>query len=177
MSSLVRNIFRFILFILLQVFVLDKIPPLHQFIVPYLYFLYILWLPFTLSRPALLFIAAAFGLTLDFFVKTPGLHMAACILIAYIRPFVISLLMPREATEIGYLEPSIKSMAPVPYSMYVLILTIFHHFYLVLLEWLHFGNFWYFMGKVLATTVISLLLILIAEMLFPRKSRYRTNVA
>ncbi|MFN5762088.1 MAG: rod shape-determining protein MreD, partial [Sphingobacteriales bacterium] len=73
MSTLVKNIFRFILFILLQVFVLDKIPPLHQFIVPYLYFIYILWLPFTLSRPALLLIAAGFGLTLDLFVHTPGL--------------------------------------------------------------------------------------------------------
>ena len=177
MSNLVRNIVRFILFILLQVFVLAKIPPLHQFIVPYLYFLYILWLPFSLSRPALLFIAAAFGLALDFFVKTPGLHMAACILIAYIRPFVINLLMPREAAEIGYIEPSIKSMAAVPYSIYVLILTIFHHIYLVLLEWLHFGNIWYFLGKVFATTLVSLLLILITEMLFPRKSRYRTNVA
>lgn len=177
MSKLVRTIIRFILFILLQVFVLDKIPPLHQFIVPYLYFLYILWLPFSLSRPALLFIAAAFGLSLDFFVKTPGLHMAACILIAYIRPFLISLLMPREAADIGYAEPSIKSMSPVPYSIYVLILTIFHHSYLVLLEWLHFGNFWYFLGKVLATSMVSLLLILITEMLFSRKSGYRTNVA
>lgn len=177
MSNLVKNIVRFLLFILIQVFVLDKIPPLHQFIIPYLYFLFILWLPFSLSRPALLFIAAAFGLTLDFFVKTPGLHMAACILIAYIRPFLISLLMPREAAEIGYVEPSLKSMAPVPYSIYVLILTIFHHLYLVLLEWLHFGNFWYFIGKVLATTLVSLLLILITEMLFPRKSKYRTNVA
>lgn len=177
MSILMRHIIRFVLFILLQVFVLDKIPPLHQFIVPYLYFLYILWLPFSLPRSALLLIAAAFGLALDFFVRTPGLHMAACILIAYMRPFMISLLMPREATEISYLEPSIKSMSFIPYALYVFILTLFHHMYLVLLEWLHFGNIWYFMGKVFATTAVSLLLILIAEMLFPRKSRYRTNVA
>ena len=46
MSELLKNIIRFIIFILFQVFILNKIPPLHQFITPYLYFLFILWLPF-----------------------------------------------------------------------------------------------------------------------------------
>lgn len=177
MSDLLKNIFRFAFFILLQVFVLDKIPPLHRFIVPYLYFLYILWLPFKLSRAALCLIAFLFGLTLDFFTKTPGLHAAACVLIAYIRPFVIGILMPKEATEISYSEPSITSMGFMPYAVFVLTLTFFHHLYMVFLEWLQFGNVWFFLGKVFATTAISFLLILITEMLFVRKGRYRTNVA
>ena len=46
MSNLVKNMIRFILFILVQVYVLFQVNPLHQFIVPYLYFLYMLWLPF-----------------------------------------------------------------------------------------------------------------------------------
>jgi rod shape-determining protein MreD len=177
MSNLLRNIIRFVFFILLQVFVLDKVPPLHQFVVPYLYFLFILWLPFKIQRGLLTLMGLVFGLVLDFFTKTPGLHAAACVLIAYARPFVIGILMPKEAAEIGYSEPSITSMGFMPYAVYVLILTLLHHIYLVFLEWLHFGNFWYFAGKVLATTAISLLLILITEMLFVRKSKYRTNVA
>jgi hypothetical protein len=85
--------------------------------------------------------------------------------------------MPKEATEIGYSEPSITSMGLMPYAVYVLVLTFLHHSYLVFLEWLHFGNFFYFLGKVFATTAISLLLILITETLFARKAKYRTNVA
>jgi rod shape-determining protein MreD len=177
MSNLLKNIIRFAVFILFQVFVLDKIPPLHRFIIPYLYFLYILWLPFKISRAALSLLGFIFGLVLDFFTKTPGLHAAACTLIAYVRPFIISLLMPKETYEISYAEPSITSMGLMPYSVYVLILTVLHHVYLVFLEWLEFGDFFYFLGKVLATTGISLLLILITEILFVRKSRYRTNVA
>jgi hypothetical protein len=177
MSNLVKNIIRFALFILFQVFVLGKIPPLHQFIVPYLYFLFILWLPFKIARGALTLLGFLFGLGLDLFTKTPGLHAAACTLIAYVRPFLISLLMPKEATEIGYSEPSITSMSFVPYAVYVLVLTFLHHSYLVFMEWLHFGNFFYFLGKVFATTAISLLLILITETLFVRKAKYRTNVA
>lgn len=177
MSDLLKNIIRFALFILVQVFVLAKVPPLHRFIVPYLYFLYILWLPYKMPRAGLMLLAFLFGLGFDMFTKTPGLHAAACTLIAYIRPFIIGILMPKEATEISYSEPSITSMGFMPYVVYVLVLTLVHHAYLVFLEWLQFGSFWYFAGKVLATTAISFLLILITEMLFQRKGRYRTNVA
>ncbi len=94
MSYLVKNIIRFILFILFQKFILNEVPPLHQFIVPYIYFLYILWLPFNINRFGLLVISFAFGLTLDFFTGTPGLHAAPCVLIAYIRPFLLNLPHP-----------------------------------------------------------------------------------
>ena len=42
MNDLVKNIFRLAIFILVQVYVLNKIPSLHRFIIPYLYFLFIL---------------------------------------------------------------------------------------------------------------------------------------
>jgi hypothetical protein len=54
---------------------------------------------------------------------------------------------------------------------------VLHHTYLVFLEYLDIGDFLFFLGKIFATTGISLLLIIITEILFPRKSRYRTNVA
>lgn len=177
MSNIVKNILRFILFLLVQIFVLDKVPPLHQFIVPYLYFLFILWLPFTINRLTLLVAGFLIGLTLDYFTGTYGLHAACCTLIAYIRPLMLNILIPQETTEQSYIEPSIKSMGWAPYSLYVVVLTFIHHFYLVLIEWLQFGNFVYFIGKVSATTGISILLIFITEMLFFRKAKYRTNAA
>jgi hypothetical protein len=177
MSQLVRNIIRFIMFILVQVYVLNQIPPLHQFITPYLYFLFILWLPFSIPRFALLVVSFFFGLTLDYFMGTPGLHAAPCVLIAYLRPFLINLLISQEGQELNYAEPSIKSLGFAPYALYVLIFTFVHHFYLVLIEWLQFGDILYFLGKVTATTAISLLLIFITEMLFFRKQKFRTNTA
>jgi hypothetical protein len=45
----------------------------------------------------------------------------------------------------------------------------------VLLEWMNFGNFVYFVGKVIASSAVSLLLILLTEMLFFRKQKFRTN--
>lgn len=175
MSSLLKNIIRFVVFILFQVYILNQVPPLHQFLVPYLYFLYILWLPFHINRFWLLIISFGFGLSLDYFTGTYGLHAAPCVLIAYIRPFLLNLLIPQETTEQSYIEPGHKSMGWAPYALYVGILSFVHHFYLVLIEWLQFGNFVYFIGKVAGTTAISLLMIFLAEMLFNRNSRYRSS--
>ena len=82
MNDLVKNIARFAFFILVQVYVLNKIPHLHRFITPYIYYLFILWLPFSVSRQWLLVIGFLTGLSLDYFTMTPGLHAAACTLIA-----------------------------------------------------------------------------------------------
>lgn len=165
------------IFILVQVFVLNKIPHLHRFIVPYLYFLFILWLPFTTHRMVLLLVGFITGLSLDYFTLTPGLHTAACVLIAYVRPFMINLLIAKETTEITFHEPSPRGMGWGPYFIYAFILTLLHHSYLVMLEWLQFGSFLTFLIKTLSTVAISMLLILIVELLFPRRLKYRTNTA
>jgi rod shape-determining protein MreD len=177
MSNLLKNILRFILFAFVQVYVLSKVPPLHQFITPYLYFLFILWLPFSINRWVLLLLSFSFGMTVDYFLGTPGLHAAPCTLIAYLRPFLLNLFIAQESTEQSFVEPSVKSMGWGPYSIYIVLLTIIHTSYLVLIEWLSFGSFLYFLGKVLATSTLSLILIFITEMLFFRKAKYRTNAS
>ena len=163
------------LFILVQVFVLDKIPHLHRFITPYLYFLFILWLPYSVSRFGLMILAFITGLSLDYFTMTPGLHAAACVLIAYFRPFVINILTPKDTSELNYREPSPKSMGWTPYLVYVLVLTFLHHSYMIFLEWLQFGNFLDLLIRIISTTGISLLLIFIVELLFPRGLRARSS--
>ncbi|MEP7277526.1 MAG: rod shape-determining protein MreD [Bacteroidota bacterium] len=175
MSTLVKNIIRFALFIGVQVFVLHQVPPLHRFITPYLYFLFIIWLPFNTGRGFLMLIAFLFGLTLDYFLKCPGLHAAACVLVAYVRPFLINMLIRQEGDEQNYASPSIVSMGWAPYFTLVFILTLLHHSYLIFLEILQNGSFLYFLGKLLATTGISMLLILVTELLFFRKEKFRTN--
>jgi len=177
MSNLLKNIFRFIFFILVQAYVLDKVPPLHQYVKPILYFLFILWLPFSINRSMQMIIAFIFGLCMDYFSGTPGMHAIPCVLIAYFRPFLLNVLLSQEKTEVSYAEPSITSLGWAQYSIYVVVLTFVHHACLVLIEWLQFGNFIFFIGKVSASTAVSILLIFVTEMLFPRKAKYRTNAA
>lgn len=176
MNEFLKNTARIVLFILIQVYLLNKIH-LHRFIVPYLYYLPILWLSFTIPRAGLLFIGFSTGLTLDYFMMTPGLHAAACVLIAFVRPFIINILTPKDSSEFNYREPSPHAIQWTPYAVYVFILTLLHHGYMVFLEWLNFGTFIGFIIKVIATTAISMLLIFTVELLFPRKLKFRTNTA
>ena len=88
---------------------------------------------------------------------------------AYVRPFVIGVLMPKEATEISYSEPSITSMGFMPFAVYVLVLTFLHHTYLVFLEWLAIWKFLVLPGKSICYNGIQLVLVLITEMLFQQE--------
>ncbi len=60
-------------------------------------------------------------------------------------------------------------MGLAPYATYVFILTLIHNGYLVFLEWMNFGTFLYFLGKVLATTGVSMLLIFVLKYCFSEK--------
>ena len=175
MSNLLRNIIRLILFILLQVFVLNEVPPLHQYIMPYVYFLFILWLPFNISRGGLLLVSFITGIFLDFFTKTPGLHAAACVLIGYIRPFLINLLLPQQGVDFNYREPSLSSLGFSQYATYVALLTLFHHTWLFLIQSFQFGNLLYIILKIIGSTLVTLLLITIIEIIFIRKQKFLTN--
>ena len=175
MNSLLKNIIRFILFILMQVIILDNIL-LHQLVTPYLYFLFILWLPFKMNRTMLMILAFTLGFALDSFRHHPGFHTAACVLIAYVRPFLINLLIPQEGAETSYEEPSFRSLGGLlPYMIYSGVLSLLHNAWLFLLEAWQFGDVWYFFMKTILSTAVSLLLILITELIFSRKQKFRTN--
>jgi len=163
------------LFVLVQVFVLNHVPPLHHLVVPYLYFLFILWLPFKMGRRSVMILAFLLGFCLDCFTKTYGLHSAPCVLIAYFRPFLINLLISQEGAETNYNEPSIKSMGFAQYFIYATVLTFIHHSLLFFLQALQSGGYLYFLIKTLLSTAVSLILVLLTELLFVRKQRFRTN--
>jgi hypothetical protein len=170
MNNILKNSIRFVLFLLIQIIILNEVPPLHQFITPYLYFTFLLWLPFGTNRLTLTILGFALGYSLDVFTNTPGLHAAAATLVGYVRPTILNLLLAQETSEEVNKEPSVGTMGWGPFLIYVFLLTFIHHFYLVLLEWLQFGNFTYFIGKVIATSLMSVLLILLVELVMNRRN-------
>lgn len=175
MNSVIKNIIRFVLFVLVQIFVLDRIH-LHQMVTPYLYFLFILWLPFKMQRTWLMVIAFFLGFSIDSFRHQPGFHAAACVLVAYVRPFLVNMLVPQDGYETNYEEPSVKSLGGLlPYFVYIGFFTFLHNAWLFLLEAWQFNNMWYFLVKTVLSTAICLLLILITELVVDRKQKFRTN--
>lgn len=174
MNNVFKNSIRFVLFLMIQIIILNEVPPLHRFITPYIYFLFMLWLPFGTNRITLTILGFLLGYCLDVFTNTPGLHAAAACLIGYLRPTLLNLFLAQETSEEINKEPSVATMGWGPYIVYTMVITFIHHFYLVLLEWLQFGSFGYFLGKVTATTLMSVLLILLVELIMNRRKQNRS---
>lgn len=159
---LLRNIFRFVLLIMLQVFVLNNI----QFsgtINPYAYIFIVLALPLETPRWLQLVIAFIAGLSIDVFTRTPGMHAAATVFIAHIRPWALRILAPRDGYEFGA-RPRMGDMGFVWTLSYVSLLTLIHHSILFILESFGFAHFGLTLMTILGSSVFTILIILIIEL-------------
>lgn len=175
MNNFFRYGFRLFLFILAQHFIAYRIPPLHDSFSVIFYYLFIIWLPFNVSRSGLIFISFLTGLFMDSFTRTPGMHAAACVLIGYVRPFIINFLLPNKDVNFNYREPSVISLGLVPYLTYTSLVTMLHHLCLFMIIAFQVGNIGYLLLKTLGSSVVSLLLIAVIEIIFTRKQKFLTN--
>src|SRR5476649_733601 len=82
--TIIINALRFVVLVFIQVFLLKNIA-LYNLATPYFYILFILLLPFETPNVLLFILAFLMGLTIDAFYDTPGLHAAACSLLAFVR--------------------------------------------------------------------------------------------
>ena len=85
----VIHILRFLGLLFLQVLVVDNIR-LGYYVHPYVYVLFIFLLPFNIPRWQLLLLGFVNGFFVDLFNGTPGLNAAATVLMAFVRPFVMT---------------------------------------------------------------------------------------
>ncbi|MBC7554153.1 MAG: rod shape-determining protein MreD [Taibaiella sp.] len=179
MNVYFKNILRFCLIVILQVFILNKIT-LHWFtepagalFVPFVYPLFIILLPFETPVWALLFSGFLLGVTVDIFMTTAGIHACAMVLIAYLRTNVLNALMPRDLDEYMHQQPSIKNMGWVPFLVYSGFLILLHHLVYFVIESWSFSSFGSLMLKVVASFVTSMLFILAYILLFTRPNKIR----
>ena len=166
---IIHHTLRFLLLTGLQVFLLNNIQ-LNTFINPFLYVLFLLWLPVHLPRLLLLPIALICGLTVDMFQNTPGMHAAACLILVYIRPGWLKIIAPRDGYEADA-EPSVARFGITWYLAYASLLVFVHHLLLFFIEVFRFSEFPETLGRILSSTVVTLALILIVQYLTVRPKR------
>ena len=143
-----KQIGRYILVMLLQVLLFDQLQLLgvcH----PYIYILCLMMMPVTLPHNVDMIIGALVGVVMDIFCNSLGVHTAACILIMFIRPYIISSMV----NDIDRLNEAISMHVLGVENMikYVLILVFVHHavvFLLTAWSWSH-------IGFVLIETIVS----------------------
>jgi rod shape-determining protein MreD len=166
-NVLPRNIIRFFVLVLVQVFILNNIE-LSGYINPYVYILFIILLPF--ETPAWLTLISAFllGISIDIFTETLGMHTAATVFMAFIRPYVLSNFAPRDGYESGSF-PRIFYYGLPWFIKYSTILVLAHHLVLFYLEMFSMSDFFTTFLRVLLSAFFSSFLIIISQYFVFRK--------
>jgi rod shape-determining protein MreD len=159
---IIRYVFVFIGFILLQVLILNHISVFNGWAQPYLYIYPLIALPLILPKRFLLLIGFAVGLIMDMFTHTPGIHTSATLTLVFFRPTVLKAIRPREGFK-SYI-PSIKIMGMSKYFTYSGLLVLIHNLWLFALLYFSTGLILSAIGHALLSTVFTLILILIIQL-------------
>jgi len=161
------NVVRFFFLIPIQVLILNHIN-FSGYISPYYYIYFILLLPFDTPKWMLLVSAFLLGWSVDVFTNTIGLNAAACVLMAFFRPFVIRAISSGPESLMGD-TPSLKNQGLKWFLYYSVILVVIHHVALFYLEIFRLSEFFATFVRVLLSSAFTLVLVLISEyMLYPR---------
>jgi rod shape-determining protein MreD len=167
MYILARNILRFVVVILFQVLVMDNVM-INGYMIPYIYLLFILLLPFETPRWVQLLSGFALGLAMDLFTGTPGMHTAATVLVAFVRPYLLGLLASRDGYEPDTF-PRIHYYGLIWFLKYTVLIVLIHHLALFYLEVFQLKFFFSTLLRVILSTILSTSTIVLSQYFVFRK--------
>ncbi len=165
--EILKIVFRFIILIAVQVLILNHVE-ISGYINPFLYVLFILMIPVRIPRTFLLIIAFATGLCVDLFTNTAGMHAAACVLMAYLRPGWLKIIAPRDGYD-AEAVPSVKRFGFQWFIIYSSVMVLIHHVFLFYIEVFRFREFFSTFIRALLSSLVTLLLIIIVQYLFTKQ--------
>jgi len=158
---------KFIVFCLVQVLVLDELV-LFNYFNPLFYFAFIIILPFRINHLLLLSLSFIMGLCVDAFHGTLGLNASACVTLAFAKIIIAKFMSPNSQFEKDF-EPTISKLGFVPFLTYITILAFIFNLFYVFTELFSFAYFGATILKVLASTGVSVLLILVYHVFFGKR--------
>jgi hypothetical protein len=165
------HVFRFIAFVLIQVFVLNQIE-LGWGILPMICPLIIFLLPVDVETSLLMFIAFIMGICVDTLSNTFGLHTSSIVLFAYLKPWALKRFAPREDYELNK-EINIFNMGTTWFLTTFGTLILIHHLWFFLFELADLSEIGYLIQKVLLSVILSFLLCVGLQIIFIKKPKER----
>lgn len=166
-SIITTNILRFVTLVFAQVLVLSHINYLG-YLNPYIYILFVLLFPVKNNRMVFLLLSFLLGITVDMFLDSGGMHAAACVTIAFVRPAVLKFcfgaVYEHQTIKFNQVDFGAK-------LTYISILTVIHHFILFLLEVFNFSKILLVLQKTLFSSIFTIILCVLVTIIFSRKTK------
>ncbi len=164
MNNVTANILRFLIMILLQVFLCDYIH-LFGFITPAFYLLALFLLPLDMPKSAQYLVGFATGYIVDMFGHTLGVNAAACTVIMFIRPYLTRFLNGRKVSDtVDKPIPGVKNFKWL--ALYAAVLTLVHQTMVIMVETATFSHFGHTLLCILGNSLLTAFFILCTEYIF-----------
>lgn len=162
-----RNIIRFLVLVFLQVVVLNHINFLG-YINPYVYILFIILYPIKNNSILFIFLSFLLGLTVDIFLDSGGVHAAASVAIAYLRPVILKFTfgMAYEHQSVKFTTSELGQRLT-----YFSLIAFIHHLILFSLEVFNTSKIILILEKTLFSSIFTILLCILITILFSKKNK------
>jgi len=167
-NILYRNIIRFLILIFLQIFIFNNITVSSLGVIPFVYIIIIILLPFETPNWLLIIVAFFLGLFVDIFSDTMGLNASATVLIAFVRPWVLNSLSPRDGYE-TLTFPRVYYQGLTWFLKYASILIVIHQIVYYFLEAFGFSNLGFTFMKIIFGSFITIFIITLSQYIVYRK--------
>lgn len=161
MNSWFENILRFIVVVFLQVLLINNLHFLG-IVSPFIYILFLLALPATISQLWLLIIGFCTGLVMDMFCNSPGIHAAACTAICMLRPYLLAWQVKEQERLTGTI--SSESLTWGTYLRYLTVMTLVHHTLVFALTAFTFHAAWMTVLQIVLSSLLTMVLLIFWEL-------------
>lgn len=172
-NLIVPILLRFIALVIIQGLVLISLSMSvggFQYFHILIYPLFVILMPFGVSRPLHMFLAFLLGLAIDIFYESPGIHASALVFTAYVRPLVLNWMEPREGYNINHL-PTMGQYGLGWYVRYSGILMLLHLFFYFSVDAFTYFYIFDILLRTLSSFVISMGFVIMWAFLFNSKSK------
>jgi len=161
------NSIRFIVLLLVQVTICSNIDFLG-YINPYIYIIFIFLFPIKDDRMVLLLTSFLLGMLVDMFLDSGGVHAAASVFLAYVRPILLktSFGMLYEHQSIKFSNTEIGSLIT-----YITFGSLIHNFVLFSLEVFNIASILLILKKTLFSSIFTIILCILIIILFSRNKK------
>ncbi len=153
----IKQIGKLLLVLILQVLLFNHIQ-IVGWCFPMMYILFLINLPAHLPRWTEMLIGALVGIILDIWYSSIGVHMAACVVLSFLRPILLHNLVQ----DVERVTDSVNrlTIGRMEYMKCTIILTFTHHLLVFTLEAWNFQNWWLILLQTLVSSMMTLLVIL-----------------
>lgn len=162
-----KNSIRFITLFALQILIFNNVP-IFGYSIPYIYLIFLLLLPFEINKAFLLILGLVSGIIMDFSMNSPGVHASAALTVAFIRPFILAKLSPRQGYELNS-QPMLGYYGFKWFIKYSLICISIHHIILFFNLSYSFEDSFFLVIRTIINIMVTMLLIILSQYFIYKK--------